>query len=332
MTLFRTKNIYWVLLLSSLSSVAQSKSTATDQFLDALCDAEKLTLELAAKKIAVDYVIESAAITSSEKLLELVDKSAHSQECTAEDDFASLLTKYLRQISGDGHFYIEKTQRAEANDWISEWRASGSKKAQGIQRVEVLDGNIGFIQISSFFELEPALPFYKAAFNLVKDTDALILDLRNNGGGSSETAWPLQWSFLGPDQDLNMILNSRSLPEEKRAEPEVPWSGYGSERPLVILLNKHSFSAPESVAYSLQSIGRAIVIGERSGGGAHMLDEGYQLETGFTLYTPVKRPINLETNSNWEKTGVIPDIESSSEDAKKAGLAFLLEKIKGDRS
>ncbi len=280
-----------------------------------LCLSELKTLEETASHIEKTYVLEEAAGRVANDLRELAAGATVSSVCSPKTDFASALTSTLRTVSEDGHFYVEETQDDEGDEWIPVWRASGYETGQGVKRVEILDGNIGYIQIESFFELEPAFPHYRAAFDMVADTKAIILDLRDNHGGSSQTTWPIQWTFLSPGSPSPMKLESRVKQLAPRAEPAILWRRYGSERPMAVLVNEDTFSAPEAVAYVLQVSGRATIIGQPSGGGAHMLDEGEDLTTDFTLYTPTSRPISTLTGENWEGSGVIPDILAPSSDA-----------------
>ncbi|MEM9502171.1 MAG: S41 family peptidase [Pseudomonadota bacterium] len=293
----------------------------------ALCANEINTLSEAADRIEQVYVIEDEATKIAAKLRELRDSSASAEECSANEEFARELTRTLRKVSGDGHFFIEVDTDDPNDDWIPAWRASGYKRGQGIIRVEVLDGNIGYIRIKSFFELEPAYRHYRGAFDIVASTDALILDFRDNHGGSNQTTWPVQWTFMEPGSPSPMTMESRLDGVEPRDEPAVLWERYGTERPLAILIDENTFSAPEAVAFTLQLAGRAVVVGENSGGGAHMLDDGDDLSTGFTLYTPTSRPISVETGSNWEGVGVKPDVPAASADAISKAVEVLKTRI-----
>ena len=292
--------------------------------LTALCDAERAVVLDAADQIEMAYVIETEANRIASELRMLEASSDVSATCSAKEAFASNLTKDIRQVSGDHHFYIEVTAEQEDNDWIEEWRQSGGVMGQGVTHVQVFKGNIGYIRIKSFFGLEAAYPFYRAAFDLVADTDALVLDLRDNHGGSPETAWPLQWTFFEPGMASPIKMESRVEAIAPREEPPVLWARYGTERLVFVLVNKDTFSAPEAVAYTLQTTGRATIIGESSGGGAHMLDGGVALSGGFTVYTPTKRPVSTITGENWEGIGVTPNIQVSGSDALTTALNLAL--------
>jgi len=296
-----------------------------------LCTNEAETLRIAADRIETAYVLEDVATRVAEDLRSMADGTPTTSRCGSREDFARALTQTLRTISRDGHFYVEETTDEEGDDWIPAWRASGYQQGQGITHVEILEGNVGYIRVKSFYELEPAFPHYQAAFDMVIGTAALILDFRDNHGGSPQTAWPLQWTFLEPGSASPMTMESRLEGPTPREEPPVLWRRYGTERPVAVLINGDTFSAPEAVAYTLQTAGRATVIGEPSGGGAHLLDDGQELATGFTLYTPTMRPISVATGANWEGQGIIPDIEASSESAVETAAEYLRKETAADR-
>ncbi|MEL6791428.1 MAG: S41 family peptidase [Pseudomonadota bacterium] len=295
-----------------------------------LCANETQTLVATANRIETAYILEDVASRVADQLRVMANERPVAATCRPKEDFAKALTKTLRTISGDGHFYIESQAKEENTNWIGTWRASGFERGQGVTHVEILDGNIGYIRIKSFYELEPAFPHYRAAFDMVAGTTALILDFRSNHGGSPQTAWPLQWTFLKPGSPSPTTIESRLENSEPREEPAVLWQRYGTERPVAVLTNGDTFSAPESVAFALQTTGRATVVGEISGGGAHLLDDGIDLLTGFILYTPTKRPISVATGKNWETTGIRPDIRVPSAQAVETAARYLRTGSKND--
>ncbi len=295
-----------------------------------LCDTERQAIDEAAAAIETDYVLESRAEPLAEDLRRMAE-SAEPGDCQASETFAKDFTRELRTRSEDLHFVVEAPGSVDES-WVAEWYAAGRENGYGVTRVEILEHNIGLLQISSFYNLQRAGDRLDAAFTLLRDTDALIVDLRGNGGGSAETAWPLQWTFLEQGGPSPLALDSRARGITKRAEPSVPWPRYGTQRPVAVLTDSRSFSAAEAVAYSLQSTGRAIVIGEPSGGGAHMLGAPIALAGGYRLHIPTTRPLSPVTGENWEGTGVQPDIEATSEAALQIALSHLRGELEASAS
>lgn len=299
-----------------------------------VCAEERTAVAEIADAIEQRYVIEavaerSAAIVRADSAAGKLDK-----HCDDPAKFAEFLTAYLRESTADKHFYVEFTGGAADNtgdqgdDWLAEWRSQAAYNAFGVRRVERLPGNIGYLALSSFYEIEPAKAALKSAFTLLSSSDAMILDLRNNGGGSPETAWPIEWTFRTAGSDVLRTVECRVCDEKPLAEADFDWPRYGSDKPLVILVNKRSFSAAEAVAYGLQAEGRAIVVGEPSGGGAHMLGKSVPISGGWSLGVPEARPVNQRTGGNWEGDGVVPDFRIASDEA----LGYAVEYLKKDIS
>lgn len=293
-----------------------------------LCPKETAALQDAADRIEYAYVLEDRANAIAADLRRMATQKGNSSACETPETFAKAITTYLRTSSGDGHFYIEpKSNEASDDDWLANWRANAPSRAYGIREVSVLDGNIGYLRISSFYEVESSFPKYDAAFELLSDTDALILDLRGNGGGSPQTERPLTWTFLDPMTEPMLAMESRIEILPAPSDVPVLWRRYGTERPLAVLIDDQTFSAPEAVAYTLQSVERAVIVGEPSGGGAHLLDEGTTVGEGFTLYVPTQRPVGTRTGNNWEGKGVQPDIKVQSEKAVETAMRHLTMKL-----
>ncbi|HET6980827.1 MAG TPA: S41 family peptidase, partial [Myxococcaceae bacterium] len=72
-----------------------------------------------------------------------------------------------------------------------------------------------------------------------------------------------------------------------------------------------TFSGGEELAYDLQSLRRATLIGETTGGGAN-LTGGHTLDDWFVIAVPWARAVNPVTKSNWEGVGVRPDVATKA--------------------
>ena len=154
----------------------------------------------------------------------------------------------------------------------------------------------------------------------------MILDLRDNGGGTSDTpAYLLSYFFDRPPFLLNRMV-WRHQPEERiETTREVVGRIYGEDRPLIVLTSSETFSAAEAVAYSLQSTKRGMVVGERTRGGANPGDF-FNIGAGFVAFVPQGRAIDAVTGRNWEGTGVLPDILATRPDALRVGHRTAIEK------
>jgi hypothetical protein len=178
----------------------------------------------------------------------------------------------------------------------------------GIRRVERLDGNVGYLDVRRVAVPANAGPAIAAAMELVAGTYALILDLRRNGGGSPEGV--LFWcSYLLEEKPTHLNDIYHADTGETRqfwALPYVPGTRY-VDRPVYVLISSRTFSGGEEFCYNLQALGRAELIGETTGGGAHPT-RGFPVSPAVHIAVPFARSINPVTGTNWQGTGVIPDV------------------------
>lgn len=190
---------------------------------------------------------------------------------------------------------------------MTAWRAESRTVNAGVREVRLLEGNVGYLRLSSFYPWDLAKPKLAAAFALLGEADGLIVDLRQNGGGDDKTAGQIVAALMGPGveavQDFERRGQRRPDPLPRLELPHVP-----ADRRVAILIDRRSGSASEFVAYSLQAAGRAKVVGSRSGGASHILGEPMPVTGGYALSVPEARPINRITGGNWEGVGTRPDI------------------------
>ena len=178
----------------------------------------------------------------------------------------------------------------------------------GIRRVERLDGNVGYLDLHRVPIPANAGPAIAAAMELVAGTYALIIDLRHNGGGSPEGV--VFWcSYLFDEQPTHFNDIFRADTGETKqfwALPYVPGTRY-VDRPVYVLTSSHTFSGGEDFCYTLQALGRAQVIGETTGGGAHPT-RPFPISAAVHIAIPFARSVNPVTGTNWQGTGVVPDV------------------------
>jgi C-terminal processing protease CtpA/Prc len=151
--------------------------------------------------------------------------------------------------------------------------------------------------------------------NLLSNSDALIIDLRKNGGGSpAMVAYLSSYLFGSEPVHLNSLYwRKTGKTQEWWTDPEVP-GPHMPEVPVYVLISGYTFSAAEEFTYNLQSLKRATIIGETSGGGANP-GGPRPITPHVTLNVPSGRAINPITGTNWEGVGVIPEIKCPADDA-----------------
>ena len=206
-------------------------------------------------------------------------------------------------------------------------RQMGRMDNFGIRRVERLDGNVGYLDVRRVPVPANAGPAIAAAMELVAGTHALIIDLRHNGGGSPEGV-VLWCSYLLTEEPTHLNDIFRADTGETRqfwALPYVPGTRY-VDRPVYVLTSSRTFSGGEDFCYTLQALGRAELIGETTGGGAHPT-RPFPISPAVHIGIPFARSINPVTGTNWQGTGVVPDVAVPEAEAYDVAYAKALRHV-----
>lgn len=272
--------------------------------LAAACPAQDGVLQAAASAVQAQYLDEAEGARIAAALRSWSTQQRYADSCADPAAFSARLNQDLDMF--DGHFHVERVDAAAGqDDWLMAWRADARSNGAGVREVRVLEGNVGYLRLSTFYPLDLARPKFAAAFTLLADTDGLVLDLRQNGGGDDASADLLVRTLLDAKIGTVQQLDQRG---RRTPVPLPPASLPAYLKPLVVLIDRRTGSAAEFVAYSLQALGRARIVGTRSGGAAHMFGDPVLLPDGYQISIPDRQPINLRTGGNWEGTGVRPDL------------------------
>jgi hypothetical protein len=253
-------------------------------------------------------------------------------------DLATALTDRLKPF--DQHFTVRWTPPEPAGTAREPAaRAApatdhGRRTNYGVRRVEVQPGNIGYIDLREFAHFQfgqpdqPARRAIDAALQLVAGTDALIIDLRNNGGGSPAMVGYLASAFTAKGADIYNTFRTREgdvseAPAEWHAAPRL-------QTPLYVLTSARTGSAAEALAYTLKNAGRARVVGEPSAGAANP-GGAVAAGNGFSVFVSTGSPVSPITRTNWEGSGVMPDVAVPAATAFETAKALALEAVlRGD--
>ncbi len=252
--------------------------------------------------------------------------------------FAEELTEDLQSVSKDKHIRVrfdpEQIKRMRENDDQGEDAVSPEfiqmlkTENYGFRKVERLGGNIGYIDLRNFGPGDLIKDKVASVMSFVEDCNALIFDMRFNGGGDpsgiqvitsylfSEEPVHLNDLYFRPKDTTEQYWTLRDIKGKRM--PEIP---------VYILTSSYTFSGAEEFTYNLKNLKRAIVVGETTGGGAH--PGGVNIaDDNFAVFVPVGRAINPITKTNWEGTGVTPDVEISSTKALTKAQILALENIR----
>jgi hypothetical protein len=243
---------------------------------------------------------------------------------------AEVLTRDLRVVNGDRHLYVNHTPVEGAVGDPSEQPAvtpPDGPAALGFTRVETLDCKVGYIELGDALRQGPTQQGDHAVMaevlHAVADADAIILDVRPSPGGSAGLANLLVSHFLPPGVHLLTVDSRRIGRVDRRYTAQTVPGPRRLNVPLYVLTSSRTFSAAEDIAFSLQSQGRATLIGERTGGGGRNNVRAH-LGHGLTASVSATRVLDPRTGLEaWERRGVTPDIEAPGDDALEVahGLA-----------
>lgn len=292
-------------------------------------DVEKILTD-AATQLETKYVYPEIGDKMAARLRDDLKAGAYSGVTDAAE-LGEKITNELREICHDLHFSLRPAPAgATAGQSPSLMPRTMN---HGFVKAEILPGNIGYIKFNLFMETEDALRVANAAMEFVRDADALIFDVRDNGGGSPRMIVCLT-SYLFPERThLNSFYNrpTDSTTETWTSEDE-PARRFRADLPVYVLTSKRTFSAAEEFTYDLQCLKRATIVGETTGGGAHPV-RGEVIGGGkMLLRVPYARAINPITNTNWEGVGVKPDVESAAADALDKALELIRAGAAGETS
>lgn len=254
---------------------------------------------------------------------------------TGSESFAKKLTEDLQSVSKDKHLRVRYSAqpipiRKQDNEPTEQEKAQFENYMKRVnfafEKIERLPGNIGYIKFNGFFEPELGAETVASAMNFVANTDALIFDLRENGGGDPAMV-ALICSYLFGDKPVHLndlYFREGNKTEEFWTKPTVLGKKYG-DKDVYVLTSNRTFSGAEEFTNNLKVLKRATIIGETTGGGANP-GSTVRVNEHFGVFVPGGRAINPITKTNWEGTGVEPDVKVSKELALKTAYLSALNK------
>ena len=295
---------------------------------------EEVTLDAAARARVLDDVaniIEASYVFPD--VAKAMASSLRARELRGEykaivdgETFASTLTEDLREVSHDKHIEVrfsfvvqplgEITKNSEPDPMLRRQLAATNC---GFEKAEHLPPNIGYLKFNVFADPEICAPTAIAALNSLADSDALIIDLRdNNGGLSGMVTLIASYLFAEPTHLNDAYDRASNTTRQFWTSSEVSGTKF-IYKPVFLLTSKKTFSAAEAFSYALKDLKRATLIGETTGGGAHPV-EPHRIDDHFSIIVPFARSISPITKTDWEGTGVEPDIRVPAANALEEAL------------
>lgn len=288
-----------------------------------------------ADSIEVNYIdIKKASILKEKLLTEL--KEGKLDNIKEKYVLARHLSNALKKWSNDKHFNItlagQRRMMPSSYDHFA-------KQNYFFEKIERLDGNIAYIKFDRFIPPSNAGSLVISAMLFAANSNAVIIDLRENMGGSPDTVGLLAGFFMKKSTLLNIndFRDTGERYETWSAETEVIINSTNHKistsdlkklknLPIYILTSKYTFSAAELFSSALQGHKRAKIVGEKTGGGGHGI-RPFKISQGFQAFIPFMRSYHPVTKKGWEAIGIQPDIPSSKSNALRIARISILNEL-----
>jgi len=320
------------LVTLSVAAVGIAQPEQPDLTIDAATRTQ--VIDTIMKRLNDSYVFPEVAKKMEESIRERLAKKEYDQ-ITSAKEFAKTLTNDLQAVSKDKHLRVRYShqsipEREPRREPTAEEREQNRRELiwmnHGFSKVERLSGNIGYLEFLNFMDAELGADTVAAAMNFINGTDALIIDMRRNGGGNPAMVALVCSYLFGPEpvhlNDLYWREGNRT--DEFWTRKEVPGKRY-LNKDVYVLTSKRTFSGAEEFTYNLKNLKRATIVGETTGGGAHP-GGGFRISEHFGMFVPTGRAISPITKTNWEGTGVTPDISVPADQALLVARLMALKK------
>jgi len=259
------------------------------------------------------------------------DKLANSAE------LAEVLTRDLREVSKDKHLSVryapsqppETDPNGPKDPAVRErLRRELASVNFGFEKVERLPGNVGYLDLRGFIGAEFAGETAVSAMNFLAHSDAVIIDLRKNGGGDPSMVQLLTSYFFDEPTHLNSFYIRKGNATQQFWTSAHVAGKRMTDVPVYVLTSQRTFSAAEEFTYNLKNLKRATIVGETTGGGAHPVNAHFLADVHLLAFIPFGRAVNPITGTNWEGAGVAPDIQTPADQALEAAHLDALKKLK----
>jgi hypothetical protein len=267
------------------------------------------------------YIYPDVAKITSEHLSKLLD-AGHFDTCNDNEKFATVLTEVVQSVNKDKHMrimsnkpFVAQTNKVEAKAAHRMGQINNYRNYNhGFKELKLLEGNVAYLDVRMFAPMERAKEIADAYMKLMSLSDAVIIDLRQNTGGSPAMVQYLCSYFF----DKKIHLNSLFYREGDRTEEYWTLEEVGGKKlvdiPLFIMISEETFSGAEEFSYNMQTQKRAVLIGQTSAGAAN--PGGTRgINEHLSVFIPTGRAINPITQTSWEGIGVQPEIQTKKEES-----------------
>ena len=320
-------------MAAPLGVVAQGPAAATAQMSSAQVQS---IVEESVRLIDSVYVVPERrqAITQKLRDAEKTGRYATTDPVTLADR----LTDDLRGVSGDRHLSVHwapaeyaATSAPPSADGAGKAGADyyaklGKRRNQGVEELRILPGNIRYMRYTNFiWEADVSGRALDDAMRFMRDGDALIIDLRGNGGGDASAVQYLISHFVS--DRLLMTFNDGPSGESSQSRTlEYLPAGRIRGKPLFVLIDRFTASAAEEFTYHVQQFKLGVLVGQTTAGAANN-NSLYPIKPGFMLSVSTGRPVHPVSGTNWEGAGIMPDVAVAPGRALDQAQALALDQL-----
>ena len=304
----------------------------TPQASDLTADVRRQVIDTIAARLKTSYILPETA----QRLVDSLNSHKRQGDYDGITDgvlLAARLTNDLEGVSHDRHLRIEYSaeklppeEGGPSAQEEQEYRDELNRTNCGFQHVEILPGNIGYIQFNYFGAPALCAETAATAFKFIAHTDAVVFDVRqNHGGDPAMVALIASYLFDHPIHLDDLYNRPENKTTQYWATPDKVTDRMPTQ-PVYVLASRFSFSGAEQFCYDLKNLHRAILIGERTGGAAHPT-RNRRINDHFFIAMPEYRYINAVTRADWEGQGIEPDVASASWNALSAAEQIALTRL-----
>jgi hypothetical protein len=321
--------------LACLPGYAQMPGSSDQADMQMTAPSRQQLIDNLIRKVNSSYVFPDMAAKVEASLRENQKRGVYNS-ITSAQKLSEILTQELQATTKDRHLRVmysaevipeRKPDIKPSPDDVARNLARMRSRNFGVEKIEHLPFNIGYLELNGFAPAKDAADTLAAAMTVLAHTDALIIDLRNNGGGDADTVALLASYLLDKRTRLNdFYYREDNRIQQRWSSDVIPGIRYGQQKEVYILTSKDTFSAAEDFTYALKNLKRVTVVGETTGGGANPGND-LRLLPHFAVFVPLGRAISPITKANWEGIGVTPDVSVCAEDAMRTAQVAILKKM-----
>ena len=327
-----------LLMVRATTLYCQEPPSSTDMTVDA--STRSAVIDHLLQEIHDFYIDPNVAATMAQEIRHRQENLEY-ESITSARQLAEVLTRDLRRASHDRHLalhYSESLVRPipfppppPPPELLNRQRQAFSRTNFGFAKVEILTGDIGYLDLRGFMPPTWIGDTLAATMGFLANTQALIVDLRQNGGGGPDSVVLTASYFFDEPVRMNDIY-TRPSNETRQfwTLPYVPGRRF-TQKDVYILTSNRTFSAAEDFTYAMKNLKRATIVGEPTGGGAHPVGTR-RIADHFVVAVPMGRSISPITHEDWEGVGVEPDVKVPSPEALDKAYLIALEKVQSSSS